>query len=61
MSFENYLLSFKAQNQNIIDRNSSAHPAFLEIYQKRVEMLDWALKRYRSIQQQEQQAYQNNQ
>jgi hypothetical protein len=55
MSFENYLLSYRAQNQNTIDRNSHAHPAFLETYQKIIKMLDWFLERYRSIKQQDQQ------
>jgi gamma-glutamyl:cysteine ligase YbdK (ATP-grasp superfamily) len=54
MSLENYLLSYRAHYQNIINRNSHAHHTFLEIYQKRIEMIDWILKRYRSIQQQEQ-------
>jgi hypothetical protein len=57
MSFENYILSYRAQNQNTIDKNSHAHPAFLETYQKIIEMLDWFLERYRSIQQQD---YQQN-
>ena len=34
MSFENYLLSHRTQNQNTIERNSRQHPTFLEIYQK---------------------------
>ena len=49
-SFENYLLSYRTQNQNTIERNSKQHPAFLETYQKIIEMLDWTLERYRSIQ-----------
>ena len=53
MSFENYLLMYRAQNQNTIDRNSGAHPPYLEIYQNRIELLDWTLERYRSIQGQE--------
>ena len=61
MSFENYLLSHRTQNQYTIERNSRQHPTILEIYQKRVEMLDWTLDRYRTLQQQEQQAHQNNQ
>jgi hypothetical protein len=44
--FESYLLSFRAQNQNTIEKNSYAHPAFLETYQKIIEMIDWTLKRY---------------
>jgi hypothetical protein len=51
MSFENYLLSHRTQNQYTIERNSRQHPTILEIYQKRVEMLDWTLDRYRIIQQ----------
>jgi hypothetical protein len=54
MSFENYLLSYRAQNQNTLDKNSHAHHAFLETYQKIIEMIDWTLKRYRSIQQDQQ-------
>lgn len=50
MSFENYLLMYRAKNQNTIDRNSGAHPTYLEVYQKRIELLDWTLERYRSIQ-----------
>jgi hypothetical protein len=53
MSFENYLLSYRAQNQHIIDKNLGAHPAFLETYQKIIEMLDWFLERYRNIQQEQ--------
>ena len=56
MSFENYLSKYRAQNQNTIDRNSGAHPTHLEIYQKRIEMLDWTLERYRFIQQQQEQS-----
>jgi len=29
-NFENYLLSYRAQFQNTIDRNSGAHPTYLE-------------------------------
>ena len=61
-NFENYLLSYRAQCQNTIDRNSGAHPTYLETYQKRIEILDWTIERYRFIQQQEEeQAHQNNQ
>jgi hypothetical protein len=41
---------YRAKNQNTIDRNSGAHPTYLEVYQKRIELLDWTLERYRSIQ-----------
>jgi hypothetical protein len=54
-AFEKYFLSYRSQCQNSIDRNSHAHPTFLETYQKRIEMIDWILEKYRSIQQQEQQ------
>ena len=61
MSLDNYLLSYRAQNPNIKERNSGAHPTYLETYQKRIEMLDWTLQRYRSIQPKQEQAHQNNQ
>ena len=50
MSCETSLLSYRAQCQNTIYRNSGQHPTYLEIYQKRIEILDWTLERYRSIQ-----------
>ena len=34
MSLENYLLSYRAQNQNIIERNSRQHPTFIEFIKK---------------------------
>jgi hypothetical protein len=49
MSFENYLLSYRAKSQNTINRNSHAHPTFLESYQKIIEMIDWTLERYRAV------------
>ena len=49
MSFENYLLSYRAKSQNTIDRNSHAQPTFLESYQQIIEMIDWTLERYRAV------------
>jgi hypothetical protein len=44
MSCETYLLSYRAQCQNTINRNLGANPTYLETYQKRIEMLDWTCK-----------------
>ena len=52
-NFENYLLLYRAQCQNTIDRNSHAHPIFLQRYQKIIEIIDWTLERYRAIIQQQ--------
>ena len=61
LNFEYYLLSYRAKCQNTIDRNSHAHPTFLELYQKRIEMIDWTLERYRAvIQNQKQQNNEND-
>ncbi len=61
LNFENYLLSYRAQCQNTIDKNSHVHPTFLETYQKRIEMIDWILERYRAvIQKQKQQNNEND-
>ena len=59
-NYENYLISYRTQNQNTIERNSKQHPTFLKTYQKRIEIVDWTLERYRSIQQQEGQFQQND-
>ncbi|HSF49628.1 MAG TPA: hypothetical protein VLA74_02610 [Nitrososphaeraceae archaeon] len=47
--FENYLLSYRIECQKIIERNSHQHPAFLERYQKIIELIDWTLERYRIV------------
>jgi GTP-binding protein EngB required for normal cell division len=47
--FENYLLSYRDECQNTIERNSHQHPTYLERYQKIIEMIDWTLKRYRIV------------
>jgi hypothetical protein len=47
--FENYLLSYRAECQQTIERNSHQHPTFLERYQKIIEMIDWTLNRYRTV------------
>ena len=39
--FENYLLFVRTECQKTIERNSHQHPAFLEHYQKIIEMMDW--------------------
>jgi hypothetical protein len=59
-NFENYLLSYRTQNKNTIERNSKQHPTFLETHQKIIEMLDWTLERYRFIQQQQEGQFQLN-
>ena len=60
MSCETYLLSYRAQCQNTINRNLGANPTNLETYQKRIEMLDWTLQRYKTIQEQAQNKQQND-
>ena len=47
--FENYLLSYRDECQQTIERNSHQHPTFLERYQKIIEMIDWTLNRYRTV------------
>ncbi|HET9805622.1 MAG TPA: hypothetical protein VFP49_01805 [Nitrososphaeraceae archaeon] len=47
--FENYLLSYRMECQKIIERNSHQYPAFLERYQKIIELIDWTLERYRIV------------
>jgi hypothetical protein len=42
---ENHLLSVRAQNQKKIKPN--CHPTYNEDYEKRIEMLDWTLKKYK--------------
>jgi hypothetical protein len=39
--FENYLLFVRTECQIAIEHNSNQHPAFLEHYQKVIEMIDW--------------------
>jgi len=44
--FENHLLSIKTERQNMIHPNS--HPTYNERQQKIIEMIDWALEKYKA-------------
>jgi hypothetical protein len=43
--FENHLLSIKAERQKMIHPNS--HPTYNERHEKIIEMIDWALEKYK--------------
>jgi hypothetical protein len=42
---ENHLLSVRAQNQKQIKPN--CHPTYNEDHEKRIELIDWTLKKYK--------------
>ena len=44
-TFENHLLSIKAERQNMIHPNS--HPTYNQRQQKIIEMIDWTLEKYK--------------
>ena len=44
-NFENHLLSIKTECQNMVHPNS--HPTYNERQQKIIEMIDWALEKYK--------------
>jgi len=44
---ENHLLSVRAQNQKKIKPN--CHPTYNEDYEKRIEMVDGTLKKYKVV------------
>ena len=44
--FENYLLSIRAERQEMIHPNS--HPTYNERQQKIIEMIDWTLNKYKT-------------
>ena len=44
--FENHLLSIKTERQKMIHPNS--HPTYNERQQKIIEMIDWALEKYKT-------------
>ena len=45
-NFENHLLSIKTERQKMIHPNS--HPTYNERQQKIIEMIDWALEKYKA-------------
>ena len=45
-TFENHLLSIKAERQKMIHPNS--HPTYNERHQKIIELIDWTLEKYRT-------------
>ena len=45
-NFENHLLSIKTERQNMIHPKS--HPTYNERQQKIIEMIDWALEKYKT-------------
>jgi hypothetical protein len=45
--FENYLLSIRAERQEMIHPNS--HPTYNERQQKIIDIIDWALEKYKTI------------
>ena len=45
-TFENHLLSIKDERQKMIHPNS--HPTYNERHQKIIEMIDWALLKYKT-------------
>jgi hypothetical protein len=47
--FENHLLSVRNECQRTIESNSHQHPTFLQRYQKIIEMINWTLKRYKTV------------
>jgi hypothetical protein len=46
-NFENHLLFIRAERQNMIHPNS--HPTYNERQQKIIEMIDWALDKYKAV------------
>ncbi len=44
-TFENNFLSIKTERQNMIHPNS--HPTYNERHQKIIEMINWALEKYK--------------
>ena len=44
--FENHWLSIKAERQKMIHHNS--HPTYNERHQKIIELIDWALEKYKT-------------
>jgi hypothetical protein len=46
-TFENHLLSIKAERQNMIHPNS--HPSYNQRQQKIIEMIDWTLEKYKEV------------
>ena len=45
-TFENNFLSIKTKRQNMIHPNS--HPTYNERHQKIIEMINWALEKYKT-------------
>jgi hypothetical protein len=45
--FENYLLSIRAERQEMI--HPSSHPTYNERHQKIIELIDWTLEKYRTV------------
>ena len=45
--FENHLLSIKTERQKMIHPNS--HPTYNERHQKSIEIIDWTLEKYNSV------------
>ena len=45
-NFENHLLSIKTERQTMIHPNS--HPTYNEHQQKIIDMIDWALEKYKT-------------
>jgi hypothetical protein len=45
-TFENHLLSIKAERQEMIRPN--CHPTYNERHQKIIEMIDWTLEKYKA-------------
>jgi hypothetical protein len=45
-TFENHLLSIKAERQKMI--HSNLHPTYNERHEKIIEMIDWTLEKYRT-------------
>jgi hypothetical protein len=45
--FENHLLSIKDEHQKQIRPN--LHPTYNERHQKIIELIDWTLKKYRTV------------
>jgi hypothetical protein len=45
-TFENHMLSIRAERQEIIHPNS--HPTYNERQQKIIEMIDWVLEKYKT-------------
>jgi hypothetical protein len=45
--FENYLLSIRAERQEMI--HPSSHPTYNERHEKIIELIDWTLEKYRTV------------